>query len=74
MQSYSTKVGDRMPDTNAIHLPSSLSKESVYAMYVLDVDEPLSSTQFRIWKEKFSNVKITKVCTIIFICTESDSL
>ena len=61
MQSHSRKVGDRMPDTNAIHLPSSLSKISVYAMYVLDVDEPLSDTQFRlIWKEKFSNVKIPR--------------
>lgn len=60
---------DVMPTTGTKHLPSCLSKRSIYMLYKEDLtrkvenDNVLSKTHFihRMWKKEFPDVKIPKV-------------
>lgn len=71
MENYFTLVGDSMPNQMALHLPSSLSKLSVYQRLHDDFkkrgkNEIVSQSQFfKLWESNFSNVVIPKVGSII---------
>lgn len=61
-------MSDIMPTTNCKHLPSCLSKRSVYIMYKEDMGRKgetriISERHFvgRMWKKEFPNVVIPKV-------------
>lgn len=60
------KVGDRMPTSTMIHLPSCLTKADVYSLAHDDLTQGgleccKTSTFYDIWKHNFSTVKIPKV-------------
>ena len=69
MHSYFNLVGDYMPNRMVVHLPSNLSKLSVYQRMVVDMtnrkkDSIVSKSHFfRLWEEHFSHVNIPKVCS-----------
>ena len=69
MHSYFNLVGDYMPIRMVVHLPSNLSKLSVYQRMVVDMtnrkkDSIVSKSHFfRLWEEHFSHVNIPKVCS-----------
>lgn len=61
------KVGDRMPTSMAIHLPSCLTKSDVFALATDELSQGglkccKLSTFYEIWKREFPNVKIPRVC------------
>lgn len=60
------KVGDRMPSSSDIHLPSCLTKADIYALAADDLCQGglkccNMSTFYAIWKSEFPHVKIPKV-------------
>lgn len=64
------KVGDRMPTSEDIHLPSCLTKADVFALAEDDLTQGgmkccAMSTFYQIWKDEFPNVKIPKVMVLI---------
>ena len=64
--SFVQKVGDRMPTSMAIHLPSCLTKSDVFTLASDDLCQGglkccKLSTFYEIWKHEFPNVKIPKV-------------
>ena len=69
MQRYFSRIGDRMPHIEQIHLPHFLSKKIVYELMVQDlIDEGLckesiisSSHFYAIWRQEFRNCIIPKV-------------
>lgn len=66
MRSFFGKLGDRMPMSDAIHLPSCLTKHDVYELAKDDLTQGgLSccspSHLYEVWKTEFPNVKIPKV-------------
>lgn len=71
MHNFVSLMGDRMPDRATIHLPSCLSKLSVYQRMCKALKERgkttvISQSQFfEIWKCHFSRVVIPKVCILI---------
>lgn len=77
LRTFVQKVGDRMPTSTDIHLPSCLTKADVYALAVDDLSQGgLScckpSTFYNIWKSEFPHVKIPKViieCPKIYLAT-----
>ena len=77
LRTFVQKVGDRMPTSTDIHLPSCLTKADVYALAVDDLSQGgLScckpSTFYSIWKSEFPHVKIPKViieCPTIYLAT-----
>ena len=60
-------MGERMPDRATVHLPSCLSKLSVYQRMNAEMKERkktqiISQSQFfQLWKTSFSHVTIPKV-------------
>ena len=72
MSWYFNLVGDHMPHTSRIHLPSWDSQKFVYERYCEDIaihSGPESETValrtfYRIWKEDFSHVIIPEVCVL----------
>ena len=73
LDSFFTCMGDRMPDRPTVHLPSSLSKVSIYNEMVDDLrrrgkDVVISQSQFfEVWKLHFSHVTIPKVqCHVLY--------
>ena len=61
------KVGDRMPTSMAIHLPSCLTKSDVFALATDELSQGGLKccklfTFYEIWKREFPNVKIPRVC------------
>ena len=70
MDNYFMLVGDSMPNGMMIHLPSSLSKLSIYQRLVEEFKnrkktEIVSQSQFfKLWESHFSNVVIPKVLCI----------
>ena len=70
MHGYFDLVGDFMPNRMVVHLPSNLSKLSVYQRMVTDMtnrkkDSIISKSHFfRLWEEHFSHVNIPKVSTV----------
>ncbi len=68
LRTFVQKVGDRMPTSSDIHLPSCLTKADVYALAVDDLSQGglqccKPSTFYEIWKTEFPHVKIPKVTT-----------
>ncbi len=66
LRTFVQKVGDRMPASTDIHLPSCLTKADVYALAVDDLSQGgleccKTSTFYEIWKSEFPHVKIPKV-------------
>ena len=67
MDNFVSLMGDKMPDRATIHLPSCLSKLSVYHRMASDLKERgrsqvVSQSQFfEIWKTRFHHVTIPKV-------------
>ena len=74
MERYFLLVGDCMPHTNRVHLPSWDSQKFVFERYREDVvsqggqecDVVALRTFYRIWKEEFSHVVIPEVCNNLF--------
>lgn len=65
------KVGDRMPTSTMIHLPSCLTKADVFTLATDDLTQGglkccKISTFYEVWKREFPNVKIPKVQVIVF--------
>lgn len=73
MDNFVSLMGDKMPDRATTHLPSCLSKLSVYQRMSKAQKERgktsiISQSQFfEIWKSHFSHVTIPKVCMSISI-------
>ena len=70
MDCFFTLVGDQLPHSMAIYLPSSLTKSGVYQRLAADMrqrDKPAIVSQpqfFRLWDEHFQHVSIPKVCLV----------
>ena len=80
LKMFTEKVGDRMPMNKDLHLPSCLTKFDIYINLACEdlmqgstgrVQCISLSTYYNLWDEKFSHVKIPKVCILIvcYICT-----
>ena len=72
LRTFFDKVGDRMPMSTAIHLPSCLTKLDVYSLAYDDLSQGdlqccKLSTFYDIWLKHFSTVKIPKVKVLIYI-------
>lgn len=67
MKNYFEKMGDHMPDSNRIHLPSFLTKREVYQKICSDLsDEGVKeivslSTFYQLWDTEYSHVLIPEV-------------
>lgn len=67
MKSYFTRMGDYMPDSNRIHLPSFLTKREVYQKMCLDLsdigimDIVSQSTFYELWDREYNHVLIPEV-------------
>ena len=66
MRSFFEKIGDRMPMSNDVHLPSCLTKSDVYDLAKDDLTQGdlaccSPSQMYELWKTDFSHVKIPKV-------------
>lgn len=73
MRSFFSKVGDSMPMSEAINLPSCLSRMDVYELAKCDLTQgelpcPSSSYMYEIWRKEFPQVKIPKVTTYHDMC------
>ena len=70
MHNYFSLIGDQMPHRMIVHLPSNLSKLSVYNRMACDMRSRglehivCQSQFFRLWDEHFAHVSIPKVCQI----------
>ena len=71
MERYFHLIGDKMPNSSQIHLPSWEVQKDVYSRYCQDMqirgipeDEIAGiSVFYKIWTEEFSHVVIPEVCT-----------
>lgn len=66
LRMFIDKVGDRMPTSTAVHLPSCLTKSDIYTLASDDLTQGglkccKISMFYEIWKQHFPNVKIPKV-------------
>jgi hypothetical protein len=66
LRTFVDKVGDRMPTSAVIHLPSCLTKSDVFMLASDDLAQGglqccKPSTFYEIWQRHFPNVKIPKV-------------
>lgn len=71
LRTFVDKVGDRMPMSEQVHLPSCLTKADVYDLARDDLSSGgmeccAISTFYQIWNVEFPNVKIPKVCALHF--------
>ena len=61
-------MGDRMPHSMTIHLPSNLTKVTIYQKLVYEMrlrgklDVLSQSHFFEVWTKNFGHVTIPKVC------------
>ena len=70
MERYFSRIGDKMPHLQQIHLPNFLSKKMVYDLMVQDLvdqgmckSQIISSSHFlAVWRDEFCNYIIPKVC------------
>lgn len=68
MDNFFSLMGERMPDRATVHLPSCLSKLSIYTRMECELkarrrEKVVSQSQFfEIWKAHFHHVTIPKVC------------
>ena len=70
MRTFFQKVGDRMPMSEAVHLPSCLTKVDIYELAKDDLTQGglhccSISMMYEIWKSEFDNVKIPKVRSLL---------
>ena len=70
LEKFSSEFGDKMPDSNKIHLPSSMSRKDVYDRMVAELTEagetPCSLTRFLfLWRKEHKNISIPKVCFLL---------
>lgn len=79
MDSYFKRIGDRMPHTEQTHLPSFLTKYSIYHQMTNELSQQghtqkeLSLSHFyAVWKERFSHCVIPKVIRICKIYSDSN--
>lgn len=67
MNNYFSRMGDHMPDSNRIHLPSFLTKREVYLRMCTDLaDDGIKdiislSTFYELWDKEYSHVAIPEV-------------
>ena len=69
MRTFFAKVGDKMPSSEDIHLPSCLTKTDVFNLAYDDLSQGgleccKKSTFYDIWRVEFPHVKIPKVVNI----------
>lgn len=69
LRTFIDKVGDKMPSSSVIHLPSCLTKADVFSLALEDLSQGgleccKQSTFYEIWQQNFPNVKIPKVSMI----------
>lgn len=75
MDRYFNLVGDKMPNSNQIHLPSWETRKDVYARYKDDMEQQqmgkgdvISLDKFyKLWNENYSNVIIPEVKMMYYI-------
>ena len=73
MERYFNLIGDKMPDTKQIHLPSWETRKDIHTRYCQDMQlrgieqEEISgsSTFYKVWTEQFTHVVIPEVCNFI---------
>lgn len=70
LQYFFTTIGDHMPDSNAIHLPSCFSKRDIYKKMLEEnssFNQPTVSLShfYSIWEKYFNHVTIPKVIILI---------
>ncbi|XP_053373966.1 uncharacterized protein LOC128546723 [Mercenaria mercenaria] len=59
LEDYASFYGDRMPNSGDVKLPYKFRKLSVYESYRLEVENPVSKSQFfKMWKTYFPHLKI----------------
>ena len=79
MDNFFNLIGDHMPHQMGIHLPSSLTKVSVYQRMLSELKSRgkvsiISKAHFfKLWEEQFSQVTIPKVTSCILLGNNSDS-
>ena len=69
LRSFVNKIGDHMPMSKDVHLPSCLTKTDVYDIACDDLTEDemqccSKSSFYRVWCTEFPHVKIPKVCCV----------
>ena len=75
MERYFTLIGDKMPDSKQIHLPSWKTQKDIHAHYCQDMQlcgieqEEISgiSTFYKIWTEQFAHVVIPEVFSLFYV-------
>lgn len=78
LRSLVDKVGDRMPMSSSLHLPSCLTKADVYSLACDDLTQGNMqccsiSTFYDVWSKEFPHVQIPKVLQVseLILCTIS---
>lgn len=73
MRSFFIKIGDHMPMSDNINLPSCLTRLDVYELAKFDLTQgglpcpcPSSSYMYKIWQKEFPKVKIPKVIYYLY--------
>ena len=72
MKSFFLKIGDSMPMSEEIHLPSCLTRTDVYELAKCDLTQgglscPSLSYMYELWRKEFSLVKIPKVLIVTLL-------
>lgn len=67
LERYAGKCGDKLPDSNRIHLPSCLTKGDVFKMMETELDGIgekgcKESVFYRHWRTDLQHIAIPKVC------------
>ena len=70
MEQYFSLIGDKMPNSKQIHLPSWDTQKNIYGRYKQDMAEQMTdesevmslSMFYKLWIDDFSHVVIPKVC------------
>ena len=72
LEKFSSEFGDKMPDSDRIHLPSSMSRKDIYDRMCAELteagDKPSSLTRFLyLWRTDHKNISIPKVCLCYYV-------
>ena len=75
MRSFFEKIGDHMPMSDALHLPSCLTRVDVYELAKDDLTQGglaccSLAHMYKVWNDEFPHVKIPKVtttCTMLVV-------
>ena len=79
---FAKKVGDRMPVSQDIHLPSCLSKIDIFNLAIDDLNQGSTGSNscislsgfYSLWKEKFSHIKIPKVSMHVCLALQHNTI